>query len=188
MSGERLRTTPGYAGSVGAVDGALLDAIGALRWDPLTPAFVLLSAWWVKGVLIAAIGGAADAARRTFPLSAIVAGCAAAAASLLATVLKWVVDRPRPHDGSLVELPSSSSFPSGHAATAFAAAAAVGSLHPRLRIPVFALAALVALSRLYLGVHYPLDVAAGAALGLGTAWLLTRASARAARALARSAA
>ena len=62
-------------------------------------------------------------------------------------------------------LPSSSSLPSGHAATAFAAAAAVGSFHPRLRVPLYALAAVVALSRVYLGVHFWFDIAAGAALG-----------------------
>ena len=62
-------------------------------------------------------------------------------------------------------MPASPSFPSGHATTSFAAAAAVAILVPRLRVPAFALAALVGFSRVYLGVHYTLDVLCGAVLG-----------------------
>ena len=69
-------------------------------------------------------------------------------------------------------LPASASFPSGHAATAFAAAVAVGMIHPRLRLPLLALATLVAVSRVYLGVHYATDVTSGTALGAGWAVLL----------------
>ena len=58
-------------------------------------------------------------------------------------------------------VPAAASFPSGHAATAFAAAVAVALFYPRLGRPLLALAAVVALSRVYLGVHYLLDVAAG---------------------------
>jgi undecaprenyl-diphosphatase len=68
-------------------------------------------------------------------------------------------------------------MPSGHASTAFAAALAVGLAHPRLRWPLLALAALVALSRVWLGVHYLTDVIAGAALGAAVAaglWLVVR--------------
>ena len=79
---------------------------------------------------------------------------------------------------ALSAAPDTPSFPSGHATTAFAAAAVVGALYPRLRIPVYGLAALVGLSRVYLGVHYTLDVLAGAALGialgLGVVWAIRR--------------
>ncbi|HEX2507845.1 MAG TPA: phosphatase PAP2 family protein, partial [Miltoncostaeaceae bacterium] len=68
--------------------------------------------------------------------------------------------------------PGDASMPSGHAATAAAAAGVVALLHPRLRAPLAALVAAIALSRVYLGVHYPSDVIVGAALGLAIAWIV----------------
>jgi undecaprenyl-diphosphatase len=59
--------------------------------------------------------------------------------------------------------PTGLSFPSSHSTSSFAAASAYGRLLPR--VPLYAAASAMALSRLYLGVHYPSDVAAGAALG-----------------------
>jgi membrane-associated phospholipid phosphatase len=64
-----------------------------------------------------------------------------------------------------VPMPSSSSFPSGHSASAFAFATGVGHTMPRAAIPLRALAALVAYSRVHTGVHYPGDVVAGSLLG-----------------------
>ena len=49
------------------------------------------------------------------------------------------------------------------------------AFEPRLRVPLYALATLIALSRTYVGVHYPLDVLAGAAWGLLVGWALVRA-------------
>ena len=66
--------------------------------------------------------------------------------------------------------PQTSSFPSGHASTSFACATVLGSFAPRLRVPLYVLAALIALSRTYVGVHFPLDVLAGAAWGLLVGW------------------
>jgi undecaprenyl-diphosphatase len=102
----------------------------------------------------------------------------------LTTVLKDFVERVRPaladpQITALVATPDSASFPSGHAATAFAAAVAVGAFYPRIRWPLLGLAALVGLSRIYLGVHYWLDVIAGTALGIGlglaVVWVTRRA-------------
>ena len=61
------------------------------------------------------------------------------------------------------------SFPSGHAATSFAAACALGSVWPRRRPAFFSLATLVSLSRVYLGAHEPADILAGAVLGIALA-------------------
>jgi membrane-associated phospholipid phosphatase len=82
----------------------------------------------------------------------------------------WVErDRPpldNPEPAPLVALPSTYSFPSGHAVVAFACATVISFAVPRLRWPLYALAALVAFSRVYVGVHFPGDVAAGAVIGV----------------------
>ena len=164
----------------------LLDAEASafaegLRWEPLTMVFVLASAWWVKWPLLVAVGACGDVScRRQLPRAAAAGACAVGVAALLVTVLKGAFDRVRPPlaDASIDPIgivPASASFPSGHAATAFAAAVAVGLVHPRLRTPLLALAAVVALSRVYLGVHYVFDVVAGTMLGIAIGFLAARA-------------
>lgn len=148
-----------------------MEAVQALRWQPLTLLFALVSAWWVKWPLIAAVGACGDArCRRKLPAAALAALSAAAVAGVAVSLLKDTFDRARPPvaDPGLDPvglIPASASFPSGHSATAFAAAVAVGLLYPRLLKPLLTLAALVALSRVYLGVHYATDVLAGGLLG-----------------------
>jgi membrane-associated phospholipid phosphatase len=160
----------------------ILQSLEAARWGPLTVMFVLASAWWVKAPLFVAIGAAGDVrAGRRFPVAASTAAIGTLFAGIVSMALKDWFDRPRPaHSGvgvdPLVATPTDPSFPSGHTLTAFAAATVVASFHPRLRWPVFALAALVGLSRMYLGVHFWLDVTAGAVLGIAVgfaaAWLV----------------
>jgi undecaprenyl-diphosphatase len=77
---------------------------------------------------------------------------------------------PEPHP--LVHVPNNPSFPSGHATTSFACATLLAWLTPLPKVPLFALAALIAFSRVYNGVHYPLDVIGGAALGIAIATAL----------------
>lgn len=62
--------------------------------------------------------------------------------------------------------PHSGSFPSGHTSVAFACATVLTAIAPGLAAPLFVLAAAIGFSRLYVGVHYPLDVVGGAALGV----------------------
>jgi undecaprenyl-diphosphatase len=104
-----------------------------------------------------------------------------AAADLLATLGKALVPRHRPRVHQLGLPTSTHSFPSGHAATSFACATVLSALEPRLRVPLYALAVLISLSRLYNGDHFPLDVVAGAALGVATARLLLAAARRRSR-------
>ena len=159
-------------------DRAVLDAVIALRASWLTPVMTLASAWWVHGLAFVAVGAVADLRRRprALPVTALLAAAAYAVASLCANVIKLLTDRERPpvaHPDvtALIDIPYGSSFPSAHAATAFAAAGVVATRYPALRLPLFALATLIAVSRVYLGVHYPLDVLAGACLGLAVAWV-----------------
>ena len=94
-------------------------------------------------------------------------------AAAVSDVLKVSIDRQRPGGETLVPLPTSHSFPSGHAATSFACAATLARFVSRRgQIMLYVLAAAIAYSRVYVGVHYPLDVVAGAAIGLGVATAL----------------
>jgi membrane-associated phospholipid phosphatase len=84
----------------------------------------------------------------------------------LNTVLKLAVRRRRPELPELPPLtatPTRLSFPSAHATTSFTAARCYAGLLPAA--PLYGLAGALAASRLYLGVHYPTDIAAGALLG-----------------------
>jgi undecaprenyl-diphosphatase len=90
---------------------------------------------------------------------------------LVAIGLKQLFDVERPsvrytEPEPLVRAPTDLSFPSGHAATSFASAALLAWAAPRFALPLYVLAGAIAFSRVYVGVHYPLDVLAGAALGL----------------------
>jgi undecaprenyl-diphosphatase len=77
-----------------------------------------------------------------------------------------------------VRMPLSHSFPSGHAASAFAFASGVAASWRAPAVPLRALAALVGYSRVHTGVHYPADVVAGALVGVTLARVTTRLAAR----------
>jgi undecaprenyl-diphosphatase len=82
--------------------------------------------------------------------------------------IKLITKRPRPQLEGLPPLggaPSSLSFPSAHATASFAAATAMSRFAPELKLALFGAAALMAVTRPYLGMHYPSDIVAGAALG-----------------------
>ena len=104
------------------------------------------------------------------------AGCAMATALVLYLVagdciLKPLFARPRPCDVNttiaiLVKRPHGHSFPSGHTASAFAAAFALWLQNRKLGAPALVLAAFIAFTRLYLYVHFPTDILGGAVLGI----------------------
>lgn len=116
-------------------------------------------------------GAAFDGKRRKQWLAASMIGPLAIGFNFL---IKLVVKRPRPQLEGLPPIggaPSSLSFPSAHATASFAAATAMSRLAPELKLAFFGAAAVMAVTRPYLGMHYPSDILAGAALGtaLGTA-------------------
>ena len=78
-------------------------------------------------------------------------------------------------------MPASSSFPSGHTASAFAFAGAVAADFPQLSLPLFSLATAVGYSRIHTGVHYPGDVVGGGLMGLAVASALQQAFHRSGR-------
>jgi undecaprenyl-diphosphatase len=91
-------------------------------------------------------------------------------ADLVTLGLKALVGRDRPfvtvpEADPLVRSTIGQSFPSGHAATSFAGAVVLTYLFPRGWPAFFTLAAAVAFSRVYVGVHYPTDILAGAVVG-----------------------
>jgi undecaprenyl-diphosphatase len=101
------------------------------------------------------------------------------AASLLVAILivivfavsmKYAIDRPRPYEVMQavdpLYRPIDPSFPSAHAMTVFAAAVTIGKKWRKALIPLLFLAAAVGFSRVYIGVHYPYDVASGALIGI----------------------
>jgi undecaprenyl-diphosphatase len=111
---------------------------------------------------------------------------AVAVADWSASGLKAVFDRERPslryaEPEPLVKTAHDASFPSGHAATSFAAATMLTFAFPRLGPALFLLASAVAFSRVYVGVHYPLDVIGGAFLGVLIAFAIRFVAQRALR-------
>lgn len=150
-----------------AVDLAAYRQVRSLARTPDTVTWVRRwSSTGEYGALWLGIGAAgilADPPRaRRWARAAAAVGLSHAISSSVKAVIRR--ERPRVEDlPHLMETPTGLSFPSSHSAAAFAAARAYGGLLPSG--PLYAAAALMALSRVYLGVHYPSDITAGAALG-----------------------
>jgi undecaprenyl-diphosphatase len=109
--------------------------------------------------------------RRLLPFILVV--LADAAADGIASGLKAIAHEQRPRlPHPLTAVPHSHSFPSGHAATSFACATVLTALVPKAAPGLYVLALAIAYSRLYVGVHWPLDVVGGALVGVATALLL----------------
>lgn len=93
-------------------------------------------------------------------------------------IVKNSVKRLRPFEKleniqNIVAVPDKYSFPSGHTAAAFLMARSLSFQFPELSLFLFVIAALIGFSRVFLRVHYPTDVMAGAALGLLSSWVGT---------------
>ena len=134
---------------------------------PLSRAANRSAIWLAIAAGLAACGG--DSGRR-----AAVRGTAAigVTSALVNIGIKSLYNRPRPDRAGLgvpggrhVPMPASRSFPSGHSASGFAFAVAVGHELPWLALPLRSLATAVAYSRVHTGVHYPGDAVAGSIVG-----------------------
>jgi undecaprenyl-diphosphatase len=159
-----------------ALDHRIVAWLSGLDLPLVTPLMKLASAVGADGIVFVGIAfWVALARRRIAPAVAVLA--AVLASQLLSNLMKDVVDRARPSVTyadvhPLVPLPDSSSMPSGHAWIAAAAATVLWVVIPARRAWIVGLAALIALSRVYLGVHYPSDVLVGAAGGVATGLLV----------------
>ncbi|WSQ11383.1 phosphatase PAP2 family protein [Streptomyces sp. NBC_01231] len=155
------------------VDHQILSAIRAYGADPHVAGAARALSWAGEHGALWLAAGLAGAALDSERRGAWLRGTALTAGAHLASMgVKRVVRRPRPaHVAPLVRTAGRHSFPSSHATSAAAAAVAFGALGARV-VPL--LAAAMCLSRLVVGVHYPSDVAAGAALGALTARLGAR--------------
>ncbi len=158
--------------ALGRYDQRALLGMGRLRDDRLTKvmrAFTYAGdgqSWLLVGLFLATLG-------RRGRRKALLLGLAQTLATGVSEALKHLINRPRPSEALegfevLADDPDAFSFPSGHASGAFAAAMALGGDGDAAG-PLLAMHALgIAVSRVYLGAHYPFDVLVGALIGAGS--------------------
>ena len=174
---------PAWLTEVKKVDTALYAAVADTETPGLDIAMRRLSRaadhgklWLGTAAALALFGGTGG--RRAARTGLASLGLASAFANLVG---KPLTTRRRPEREELevlasrqVPMPKTSSFPSGHAASAFAFATGAGRAQTALSVPLRALATVVGYSRVHTGVHYPADVIAGAFIGVTAAELAAR--------------
>jgi membrane-associated phospholipid phosphatase len=189
LKDERLADRPAHPGGpvrqrvaaglreLGAVDQAIYSAVASTPTPTLDEPLRRLSnaannsrLWLAIAAALAVAGGRSG--RRAAVRGTLAIGVTSALVNLQVKSL-WM--RPRPDRAGAgvpeqreVRIPASTSFPSGHAASGFAFASAIGRDQPWLGLPLRFLAASVAYSLVHTGVHYPGDVVVGALIGAST--------------------
>jgi undecaprenyl-diphosphatase len=162
---------------LGAIDRAIYSAVASTPTPTLDEPLRRLSdaannsrLWLAIAAGLAVAGG--KAGRRSAVRGTLAIGITSALVNLAA---KSVWSRQRPDRAGAgvpgqrnVRMPASTSFPSGHAASGFAFASAIGRDQPSIGFALQFLAAAVAYSRVHTGVHYPGDVVVGSLIGAGT--------------------
>jgi undecaprenyl-diphosphatase len=178
-AGRGLR---GRLAEANRIDHAVYAAVAATPTPLLDSAMRRLSEaanysrlWIGSSVLLAATAGPRGRLAAKSGLASV-----AATSAVANLIVKPVGNRGRPDRGGekvsaarKITMPASRSFPSGHAASAFAFASATSQVLPAAGVPLRCLAALVAYSRVHTGVHYPGDAIAGAVGGAAIADLVT---------------
>jgi undecaprenyl-diphosphatase len=170
-------------GPIQAIDARLYLAVNGQAHPPLLDAAcqvvstVTTGGWiWILGAFVAwwlKVPASGRALRQVIP-------CVAASTFIVEYPIKAYFRRRRPFIDVVRALvvgkePGSWSFPSGHTCAAFAAAWSLSHSWPRMRMLFFGVAAALGYSRVFVGAHYPGDVAAGAALGMTLSELIGRA-------------
>lgn len=162
-------------------DDQVLINLADSRTPEKTGFFLFLSNhndWVNVGVPVGLLAGGIIGNDKQMRQNALYVASSSAVNALATMLIKKIVKRPRPFLANVkiraVYQPSHYSFPSGHTSTAFTTATALSQAYPKwyVVVPSYLWAGSVGFSRLYLGVHYPTDVAAGAVLGTGTAFSL----------------
>ena len=184
---KALPDPEGWWAEVNSLDLAVYAAIAATPTPTLDRVFRRLSQaadnsklWIASAAVLTTIGGPVGRRAAVNGLASV-----AVASAVVNLVLKPLGRRHRPDRAThhvpitrQVTMPRSTSFPSGHAASASAFATGVASAAPEAGIPVSTAATLVAYSRVHTGVHYPIDVIAGSLTGEALALLTVAALAR----------
>jgi undecaprenyl-diphosphatase len=164
----------GLARRVRELDRALFRMLFGLKWAPLTAVMRAFTVAGTAGALWGFLAAGAFLLTGLEPSHLLIPWAAVAASWTVAEGAKYLFDRARPfiwdtEIAPLIKTPSSSSFPSGHSATAAAGALTLSALYPPCAPALVLAGVLVVLSRVYLGVHFPFDVLAGVAIGTLTA-------------------
>ncbi len=188
MSGPKKGTIPGgqtfrkyqpsnvknLARKIWDLDRALFRVVFRLKWPPLTAVMRAFTVVGTAGFLWGTLAAGAFLFTGLRFSHLLVPWAAVALSWTFAEGAKYLFNRARPfiddtEVAPLIKTPSSSSFPSGHSATAAAGALTLSAVYPSFTPALVLLGFLVALSRVYLGVHYPFDVFAGVLIGTVTA-------------------
>lgn len=161
-----FRFVNNWAGRFGSLDA--LGIFAAVFLLPLLGVLLLLAAFTVKSLR--------EEHWYEMPIKALLAG---ALAYGVRSILGELLARPRPFFALsdmqlLVGRETSHAFPSGHAAVSFALAFVVYRQDRDWGMAFLVLAVLVALGRVFVGVHYPLDILGGAVVGWGAAWIVNK--------------
>ena len=174
---------PDWLSEAKAVDSAVYAAIAASETPSLDVAMRSLSRaadqsklWFATAAGLALLGGPSGwlAARKGLVALGIASGFTNLIAKPLSARRRPARKEAEELASRHVQMPRSSSFPSGHAASAFAFATGAANAQPMLSAPLRALATLVGYSRVHTGVHYPADVLAGAFIGVSAGELTSR--------------
>ena len=179
LSDSRRIKETSFRGRLQAIDVSVFERIAEFQaplldriLPPLSEA-ASYSRLWIAISLVMGLGGPRRRHTAIAAMTAVAATSAIANVAVKQTVRRRRPDRAVPEDRRLKQ-PGSSSFPSGHAASAAAFSGVVGREIPELWLPLNALAGTVAFSRVFTGVHYPGDVLAGWLLGKSVAGVSRR--------------